>query len=205
MSEEVSPEETIKALEERSGELKENLMTEATVLQRRLNDAIEYGTESRAYNLRRGEARRQIERIEDLYDEAKAVVALGDQIGLTEPERQRDEEVRLEKEKWYGCNLKNPYTGEVGEAVETHIERTRESINKEILSHSPPIQGLRNALKYYEILLYEIGEGIENLDPDTPFEPTNDDSEFVENSTDTVTNKPVDLTEVVFSNKSWTF
>lgn len=189
----------IDALEEHAGEVKEDLETEAVILQERINQALEYGEESRVYTLRRGEARKQIKDIKDTYREAKAVVDLGEQLDMVEPEENRKEEVRLAKEKWYGSSIKNPYTGSIGKAMEAHMERQQEAKNQEILSHTTPLLDLQNAINSYENLLYEIGENIEELDPDTPFEPQKDDSEIITYAAREKPDEPIELTEYKFT------
>lgn len=192
-------ERIINALEEHAGELEEDLDTEISVLQLRANQALEYGEESRVYNLRRGEIRKQLEDLESVYDEAVAVLALGDQLDLLCPEEERNEEVRLAKEKWYESRIENPYEGSIGEAMDDHMERQREARNQDILSHSTPLLSLRNTLRNYEMLLYGAGEKIEGFDPDTPYSPQTDDAEFIEEGPEENPDEPLELTEYRFS------
>lgn len=192
-------ERIIDALEEHAGEVKEDLETEAAVLQHKVNQALEYGEESRVYSLRRGEARRQIEDLEETYNEARAIAALGEQLDIIQPEENREEEVRLAKEKWFESPISNPYTGSIGEAMQDHIQRQQEAKNQELLTHTTPVMELKKVLNSYEILLYEIGENIEGLDPDTPFEPQEYDSEIITYTPEENPDEPVDLSEYLVS------
>jgi len=189
----------IEALEEHAGELEEELDTEISVLQLRANQALEHGEESRVYNLRRGEIRRQVEELESVYDESKAVVAVGDQLDLLYPEEEREEEVRLAKEKWHENSIENPYTGSIGEAVSDHMDRQREARNQEILSHSTPLLNLRNTLRNYEMLLYATGEKLEGFNPKTPYSPRTYDAELIEEGPEESLDEPLELTEYKIS------
>lgn len=191
--------EVVNALEGHAGEMNENLDTAASIIQRKAEQALEYGEDSRVYNLRRGELRRHIEELEDIYQESKAIVELGKHLDIVYTSYERDEEVRLAKEKWNESSLKNPYTGPIGEAMDAHMDRVVEAKNTEILSHATPIQELQNTVKTYEILLYRVGENIEGIDPDTPFDPQKNDSELMDEHPEEKSDEPVDLSEDLFS------
>lgn len=194
-------EELVEALEEHAGELKEYLETEAVILQKRVNQAVEYGEDSRVYNLRRGEVRRQVDKLQDVYDEAKAVVELGTQLGIAQPEEQREEEFRLAKEKWFDSHIENPYKGRIGEAVDEHMEQQRMARYGDILTHSTPILGLNNTLKTYDLLLYEVGNTMEGIEVETEFEPQEYDSDFIEDMPEQNSDEPLDLSEHFFSQR----
>ncbi len=188
----------INALEEHAGKLEEDLDTEMAILHSRAIQALEHGEESRVYNLRRGEIRRKVEDLESVYNEAVAVLALGDQLDLLYPEEERNEEVRLAK-KQYESWIENSYEGSVGEAMEDHMARQKEAMNQDILSHSTPLLSLRNTLRTYEMFLYEAGEKIEGFDPDTPYSPQTDDAELIEEGPEENLDETLELTEYSFS------
>jgi len=189
----------VESLEAHAGELKEHIETESVIIQEKLNQAIDYGQESRVYSLRRGEARRRIDELEDVYEEAEAVISIGEALDLVYPEEHRQEEVRLAKEKWFESNLNNPYEGSIGQAMEEHLDQQLKARNQELLTHSTPMLDLRRTLSFYEILLYEAGEKIDGLDVETPYSPQMYDSVIIDESPEENPDESLELSDYLFS------
>ena len=183
--------------EEKLYQDKEILETYAVILEEKASKALTADSD-RVFHHWRGEVRRDIEKLEELYQNCRELDALARTLEITS-EEERDGEVRLEKEKYFAQGTENEYSGTVGKANESHMERQEEARNSDILRHGDTTNCLRSTLHNYERLLYEINNRFEEIDVETPFTPQEHDAEIIEESPEAQNNSLEDVAEQFFS------
>ena len=186
---------------EEAGRINADLETYTAMLQERSKDAVEHEVGSRPYRLRRGEIRREVENeIEEVYKEAKNLLDFADFLKIGGKDEERDEEVRLAREGSF-VDDSHDYSGKVGKAMDSHMEKRKEVRNQDLLQHGTQIQQLRGTVHQYEELLYQINQNIEGLEFETPYTPRSEDSEIISAKPNFNPDEPEDLTKEFFSKK----
>lgn len=177
--------------------LSEELGFEAALAQEAYREMADQDEDTPSFHYFQGSARERFENAEELYQEAVAVLGLAHNLGLGDPEEERDEEVRLEKEKW-NEGLKHDYSGDIGDAMDAHLENQHEARNQEILSHATPYHELRNVVDQYE----RLARSVEDQRPEfleLDYDEDGDQVEIVESGE--MEDDPVDLSEQFFSKR----
>lgn len=186
--------EELENLDETAYLLSEELRFEAGTAEQALEYMQDKEEGQPSYHHLRGSAREKLEEAEKTYLNAVAVLKIAEEFEAGEPDEQRNEEVRLEKEKY--MHTEEPeYTGKVGEAMAEHAERRREGRHQEILSHGTPYHDLRRAVDYYEQLVEYTESSVEGLEDFENQEVTRGTQAEIIETSEGVETDEVDLSE----------
>jgi hypothetical protein len=153
--------EDYERLEQTAYILSEELGFEVATAQEAFNEVLQREEGKPSFHYFRGNARERLKNAGEMYEEARAVLDLADELGLEYLDEEREEEVRLMKERWYDRGS-HDYTGSIGDAMDAHVENQEEARNSEILSHGTGYHALRTAVMQYE----QLASQIDNFRPD---------------------------------------
>jgi len=142
-------------VERQAYKISEELDFHAAIMQESYNEILERPTGNRSQHYFRGSFKEAAENANSVYEQALQIIGLQEVFGLGQVDEIPEEEVRLAKEKYFS-RLGHNYKSDIGDAMNSHIERTFESRKSDILGNDTGYHHLRSSVSQYEELIRKI-------------------------------------------------
>ena len=139
-------------LEKQAYKISEELDFHAAIMQESYNEILERPAGNPSQHYFRGSVKEAAENANSVYKEALQIIELQEIFDLGRVDEIPEEEVRLAKEKYFS-RLGHDYRGDVGDAMDSHIERLFDSRKSDILGNDTGFHHLRSSVSQYEELV----------------------------------------------------
>ena len=142
-------------LEEEAYLASQKLDFHAAIMQEAYDEVLDRPEGNPSQHYFRGSVKEAAEDANSIYSEALQIMELQNIFDLGRAEDTPEEEVRLAKEKYFS-GRDHGYTGDIGEAMDSHTERIFEARKSDIIGNDNGFHHLRASVARYEELIQEI-------------------------------------------------
>lgn len=153
----------------------------AAIMQEAYNEVMERPDGNPSQHYFRGSVKEAAEEANEIYSEALQIMELQSIFNLGQVDEMPEEEVRLAKEKYFS-GRGHGYTGDIGEAMDSHAERISEAKNSGVLGNDTGFHHLNSSIAQYEELVRKMVDA----------EPETGGAEIIEESENTIEVEEID-------------